>query len=122
MKQSKQNVDEFMERLDHPFKAEIEAIREILLGVSPCVTEQIKWNAPSFRYRDTIATFNLHAQDYVHLVFHNPFIAGIRNDILEGHYPDRRMVYFSDMSEVYAKKPALERVVMELIAHMDRLG
>lgn len=119
MKRPKQTVDEFMEQLDHPFKAEVQAVRAIILGVSPSITEQIKWNAPSFRQKDYIATFNLWAQDCVHLVFHNPRIAGIRIKILEGHYPDRRMVYFYDMQDVHEKRAELEAVVRELVTLMD---
>nr|PZN56071.1 MAG: DUF1801 domain-containing protein [Chloroflexota bacterium] len=88
-------------------------------SVNPAITEQIKWNAPSFSYTDYIATFNLHARQHVHLVFHNPSISRIQSPILEGDYPDRRMAYFSDMDDVRAKQPALEQVVSELIALMD---
>jgi uncharacterized protein YdhG (YjbR/CyaY superfamily) len=50
-------VDAFMAKLDHPFKAEVQAVREIIKGVNPHITEQIKWNAPSFSYKDYLATF-----------------------------------------------------------------
>src|SRR5687768_8832194 len=52
-------VAEFMRTLDHPLKRELEAIRRIILGVSPEVREGIKWNAPSFRTTDFFATVNL---------------------------------------------------------------
>jgi len=38
-------VDEFMAGLDHPFKAEIEAIRAAILGVDSAIAEGIKWLA-----------------------------------------------------------------------------
>ena len=44
-------VDEFMTQLDHPFKAEVQKIREIIKSVNNNITEQIKWNAPSFSYQ-----------------------------------------------------------------------
>jgi uncharacterized protein YdhG (YjbR/CyaY superfamily) len=37
-----------MRDLDHPSKAEVRAVREIILAVDPRITEQVKWNAPSF--------------------------------------------------------------------------
>jgi uncharacterized protein YdhG (YjbR/CyaY superfamily) len=43
-------VDEFMAALDHPFKAGVQAVRETIRGVHPGITEQVKWNAPSFSY------------------------------------------------------------------------
>ena len=119
MKKPKETVDEFMQQLDHPYKAEIQAVREIIKGVDENIVEQVKWNAPSFRYKDYIATFNPRAQQHVHLIFHNPSIASIKSEILEGNYLDRRMVYFSDMNDVQAKKAALEYVVAELMKTMD---
>ena len=108
-----------MEALDHPFKVEVEAVRAIIKAVDPRIIEQIKWKAPSFRHTDYITTFNLHAKQHVHLVFHNPAIASLQNAILEGDYPDRRMVYFANMDDVIAKKAALEQVVSALIKIMD---
>ncbi len=119
MPKQKETVDQYMAKLDHPLKAEVEALRAIIKGVNPGITEQIKWNAPSYRYKDYIATFNLRATQHVHLVFHNPAIASISSPILEGDYPDRRMAYFRDMQDVEAKKAALQAVVKSLVERMD---
>lgn len=35
-------VDLFMERLQHPFKAEIQALRKIILTADPAVSEGVK--------------------------------------------------------------------------------
>jgi uncharacterized protein YdhG (YjbR/CyaY superfamily) len=112
-------VNEFMQTLDHPFKSEVEAIRVIIKGVDRNITEQIKWNAPSFSYKDYLATFNLRATQHVHLVFHNPKITSIKSELLEGDYGDRRMAYFGDMNDVKAKQAELERVIKELVTLMD---
>lgn len=113
-------VDAFLDDLDHPFNAEVQAIRDIIKGVNPSITEQIKWNAPSFSYnRDYLVTFNLRPTQHIHLVFHNPAIASIHHDILKGDYPDRRMVYLTDMNDVHAKRTALEYVVQTLIKAID---
>lgn len=112
-----EDVDAFMDRLDHPFKAEVQELRGIIKGISPDITEQIKWNAPTFSHDGRyIATFNLHSVKNVHLVFHHPRVASIESEILEGDYPDgRRMVYFADMDDVKAKKATLEGVVKTLV-------
>jgi uncharacterized protein YdhG (YjbR/CyaY superfamily) len=120
MMKKKETVDDYMARLEHRLKAEVQTIREIILAVSPDIKEEVKWNAPSFSHKDYIATFNLRTEDHVHLIFHNPAIASIQSDILEGDYPDRRMAYFADMADVQAKKAAIEYVVRELIKTMDR--
>ena len=119
MKKPKETVDAFMAKLDHPFKAEVQAVRDIIKGVNPKITEQIKWAAPSFSYSDYIVTFNLRATQHVHLVFHNPAIASIQSEILEGNYPDRRMTYLTSMDDVQAKQAKLEYVVRMLIEIMD---
>jgi uncharacterized protein YdhG (YjbR/CyaY superfamily) len=119
MAKTKQTVDDYMAQLDHPLKAEVQALRDIIKGVDSRITEQIKWNAPSYSYKDTIATFNLRATQHVHLVFHNPAIATIRSNLLEGDYPDRRMAYFTDMKDVQAKQSALEQVIRDLMNLMD---
>lgn len=121
MAKRKESVEHFMANLDHPLKAEVEALRAIIKGVNPNIREEIKWNAPSFSYidKDYIATFHLRATQHVHLVFHNPAIASIDSPILEGDYVDRRMAYFLNMEDVQAKKAALEAVVQALIERMD---
>ena len=109
-------VNEFMDRLDHPFKAEVEIMRQIIKNVDKEITEQIKWKAPSFSYRgEYLVTFNLWERKRIHLVFHNPMISKVRNEILEGDYDHRRMAYFSDRKEIEAKKTSLEKVLKDLI-------
>ena len=111
-----EQVDEFMQGLDHPFKAEVEAVREIIKNVNQGVTEQIKWNAPSFSYKgESLVTFNLWEKKRIHLVFHNPMISKVKSKWLEGDYEDRRMAYFSDKEDIRAKKTILEKVLKDLI-------
>lgn len=112
-------VNEYMDKLDHPFKAEVQAIREIITGVHPGITEQIKWVAPSFSYKDYLATFNLRATEHVHLIFHNGAILNQNSGFLEGSYPDRRMMYFTSMDDVNSKRDVLEALILEWIMIMD---
>jgi hypothetical protein len=118
-KKKAKSVDEFMSELDHPFKDEVQAVREIIKGVNKNITEEVKWAAPSFSYKGYLATFNLWERKRVHLVFHNGAILDPKLRILEGVYPDRRMVYFADMKEVKAKKAALVRAVKQWVRLMD---
>jgi uncharacterized protein YdhG (YjbR/CyaY superfamily) len=109
-------VNEFLENLSHPLKAEVEAVRSIIKGVNKDINEEIKWKAPSFNYKgEYLVTFNLRDEKRVHLVFHNPQISKVKSKILEGDYIDRRMAYFSDMKNVKAKESALEKVLKDLI-------
>lgn len=114
------SVDEFMAALEHPFKAEVQAVREIVLGVDPEITEQVKWNAPSFSYRGYLATFSLHRRESAMLIFHDGAILDDQGGLLEGSYPDRRMVYFHSLDDVAAKRPRLEAAIREWIDMKDR--
>lgn len=109
-------VDEFMKNLDHPFKAEVQVVRDIIKGVNKNIVEEIKWKAPSFSYKgEYLVTFNLWEQKRVHLVFHNAMIPKVKSKLLEGDYKDRRMFYFSDMKDIKAKKSSLEKALKDLI-------
>ena len=115
-----EEVDAFMDELDHPFKAEVQAVRGIIKNVNADITEQIKWKAPSFSYKGYMATFNLWVKQHVHLIFHNGAILSNEGGLLEGDYVDRRMVYFADMNDVFAKKAALENAIREWIRLQDQ--
>jgi hypothetical protein len=112
-------VDEFMAALDHPHKAEVQAVREIILGAHPGITEQVKWNAPSFSYKGYFATFSLHRREYALLILHDGAILDDQDGLLEGSYPDRRMVSFLSLDDVAAKRPRLEAAILEWIAIKD---
>jgi uncharacterized protein YdhG (YjbR/CyaY superfamily) len=109
-------VDEFLENLSHPLKAEVEAVRAIIKSVDKNIAEEIKWKAPSFNYKgEYLVTFNLRDEKRIHLVFHNPMISNVKSKLLEGDYADRRMTYFADMQDVMAKKSMLEKALKDLI-------
>lgn len=109
-----------MDKLDHPFKKEVQALRKIILNVNEGITEDIKWAAPSFSYKGYMVTFNLWAKQHVHLVFHNGAILSDKSELLEGDYPDRRMLYLANMKDVKAKKAALEKLIRQWIKLMDK--
>ena len=113
---STKQVDEFMDKLDHPFKTEVQLIREIIKNMHTDITEQIKWNAPTFSYKgEYLVTFNLWEKKRIHLVFHNPMISKVKSKLLEGDYDDRRMAYFADQSDIQAKRKVLEKALKDLL-------
>ncbi|MTH52255.1 DUF1801 domain-containing protein [Bacillus mangrovi] len=120
-----EQVTEFMNSLEHLHKAEIEEIRLILTADSK-MTEQIKWNAPSFCYEgEDRITFNLHEKGAVRLIFHcgakgkdrktkAPLIED-PSGILEWKTADRAMVKFTDLNDVKAKEENLSVVIAKWI-------
>ncbi|HEY1534926.1 MAG TPA: DUF1801 domain-containing protein [Polyangiaceae bacterium] len=114
-------VDAYMRDLDHPFKAEIAALRAIILGVSPKISERIKWNAPSFFYKEDLGAFHPRATEYAHLVLLFPGGAGVpaKSSLLEGTAKDRREAKFHSLEDIETKKPALEKLVKDWVALRD---
>ncbi len=119
LKSDDDKVIEYMDKLVHPLKAEIEEVRCIIKSANTKIAERIKWNAPSYYYKEDLVTFNPLATKHVHLVFHNAGIADIKSGLLEGDYKDRRMTYFNSMADVQSKKKGLRIIINELIKLMD---
>jgi hypothetical protein len=64
------SVQAFLDALEHPLKREIFELRELILGVDPAISEEVKWNAPSFRTGEHFATMHLRASDSLQLILH----------------------------------------------------
>jgi hypothetical protein len=114
-------VDAWMTALDHPLKAEMQAVREAILAAHPGITERIKWAAPSFGYKTDMATFNHRTEKHVHLVVHNGVVMNDTTGYLEGDYVDRRMMYFKDAADIANKKQALQDAVRAWVKYEDEL-
>ena len=93
-----EEVNAFLQQLEHPLKAEIEAVRAIIKA-NRKICERVKWNAPSFFYVDDLATIHVKAKQHVHLIFHHPAIV--------------------NMKEVKARKKELTRIINELVDLME---
>lgn len=107
-----ETVDAYMRALEHPRKAEIQAVREIIVNANSKIAERVKWNAPSFFYRADLGAFNPRATGFAQLilVFPNGLVSE-PSGLLEGAWNDRRIARFYDLADVRAKEAALTRVV-----------
>ena len=45
-------VTKFLDELNHPFREEIELLREIILSAETGLDENIKWNGPNYSIQD----------------------------------------------------------------------
>jgi hypothetical protein len=120
-------VDEFLANLKHPRKAEIEAVRAIILGADARIHESIKWNAPSFSVTDHFATFNLRSEEVVQVVFHRgakvraPASGPVISDpsgLLKWVAKDRCIATLTDRKQIRSMKGALESIVKQWIGQM----
>ncbi|WP_067547877.1 DUF1801 domain-containing protein [Nocardia crassostreae] len=114
----KQTVEEFLADSPHPRKAKIEELRAAILLANPQLTEQIKWNAPSFCVNgDDRITFQLQPKDVVALIFHrgakkrdgdaDGFTFDDPTGLIDWRSPDRGLIGFADKQDVQAKLPAV---------------
>lgn len=120
-------VNRYMAALEHPRKAEIEALRALILGVDPRITESVKWNAPSFAIADHFATMRLHPNDMLQIVFHTG--AKVKPDakamkiedpdgLLKWAAKDRALATLDDAADLAAKRAALVSIVQQWIAQL----
>ena len=119
-------IDEFLAALEHPCKQEIMALRQLILKADPRITEEIKWNAPSFRASEHFATFQLRAKTGVQIVLH--LGAKVRETATTGIAiadpaalltwlaKDRASVTFHDLDEINAKRDAFTQLIRQWIA------
>ena len=120
-----ESVDGFLDALDHPFKAEILALRQIILAADARIDEGIKWNAPSFRTSEYFATFHLRAKDGVQMILHlgakvrDTAVTGITIEdptaLLEWLARDRAMVKFRDLQDIAGKRAAFTLLLRQWI-------
>nr|WP_294790483.1 DUF1801 domain-containing protein [uncultured Mucilaginibacter sp.] len=124
-------VSAYIAQLDETVGPIVEKLRQIILDTDPDISEEIKWNAPSFyytgemkpfdpkEYKRHIIVMNLHKR--IMMVF--PSGAKIANDnnLLTGDYTDgRRLLYVTGMDDVLQKEKALRDAVKDWISKVER--
>lgn len=119
-------VEALLAALEHPLKREIVALRRILLGADPAITEEVKWNAPSFRTSEHFATMQLRSKEAVRLILHlgAKKRALPRGAIADPHGllgwlgPDRAIASFRGAAKLAAGEAALVAIVRQWLHHV----
>lgn len=120
-------VDAFMAKLAHPLKAEIEAVRAIILGADPRINESIKWNAPSFHIQEHFATMRLQPGDTLQVVLHTGAkvkdkVSKMKiddpNGMLKWAAVDRALITFASMKDVRSRQAAFAAILKQWIRQM----
>ena len=124
---SASTVQAFIEASDHPLKAEILSLRNLLLTIDPAIAEEIKWNAPSYLTSEHFATMHLRAKDSLQLILHlgakpkGTVAADAIVDpdgLLTWLGPGRASVLFSGSGDVDRKAGALTAIVRQWVNHL----
>lgn len=113
-------VEDFMSKLEHPLKAEMDAVRSIIVNANPKMEEDIKWGGPSFFYKEDLATFNPRIKNYVALIFHKGELLNIKSDFLEEATKGKVYAKFYSMEDVTTNKELIEKMVITWIELMDK--
>lgn len=121
-------VEAYLAALKHPLKPELEALRQLILGVSPAIREGIKWNSPSFRTTDWFATINTHGKNQLRLILHtgakvkaatkDGFAIPDPTGLLTWLAPDRAMVGFVGTDDFSSKSKALNTILKAWVKAM----
>ena len=123
-KQSNKEVTEFLNELNHPFRNEIEELRDCILTSDKNLIENIKWNAPnySFENEDRITMRIQPMTTKVQLIFHrgakkqeqpkDRLIAN-KSKMLLWKENDRAIITFKSKQEIENGKSELEKIINE---------
>jgi hypothetical protein len=112
-------IDEFVNKLKHPLKAEMEAVIKIIREASPKIEEDVKWGGPSFDYKEPMATFNPRVTDYVAVIFHKGELLNDKTGVLEPAPKGKAYAKFRSMEEVEKHKTNLQKVVKDWVKLMN---
>jgi hypothetical protein len=117
-------VDGFIGKLDHPLKEVVVKLRGFILNAFPQLTEQVKWNAPSFCFNgEDRITMNLSKKDQVLLIFHLGAKSRDKKKLetlikdpgktLEWLSSNRAVMRFLSLAELKTLEPALKNNITE---------
>ena len=124
-------VSAYIAQLDETVGPIVEKLRQIIMNTDPDISEEIKWNAPSFyytgemqpfdpkEYKRHIIVMNLHKR--IMMVFPSGAKIDNANGLLTGDYADgRRLLYIAGMDEVLQKEQALRDAVKDWISKVEK--
>lgn len=126
--QKSEAVDAFLVTLTHPLAKEAGQLRRIILDADARVREGVKWNAPSFYFRDWFATFHLRSNQEIALILHRgaktkaPLKTHfVRNDggLVTWITNDRGKIAFRSAAEIQKNSEALQELIRNWLAAMD---
>lgn len=124
-------VQTFMDTLEHPLKDSVQDLRALILSLDPRISEEIKWNAPSFQIEDHFATFKLHPPGSIQLVLHtgakvkaNPKQMDVADPhrLLEWRAKDRCILTLKSAEEAKSMRKAVSAIILSWISQLENIN
>ncbi len=122
------SVDEYRAALDAPTRDALDALRRIVIEAAPDLSEEIKWNAPSFSHegRDRV-TLGIEPRGGYRVVLHRGAktedTVGFRFDdpdrIATWPAPDRGVIRLRDAAEIEDRAASLTPLITRWVAATD---
>lgn len=121
------DVTEFMDELQHPFRNEIEQLRNYILTANSELSENIKWNGPNYCFgnEDRITMRVQPPTKQVQLIFHrgakkqeqpNDKLISNKSKLLVWKENDRAIITFKSLQDIESGKAELTSIVSEWIS------
>ncbi len=119
-------VTTFLDGQKHPFRKEIEQLRNYILEANPELTENIKWNGPNYCWHDAdrITMKIQPPAKQVQLIFHRGAakqaqpkskLIATKSKILVWKENDRAIITFKSLQEIDHAKSELMEIVTDWI-------
>ena len=120
------DVTEFLNGLNHPFRSEIEELRNSILSANSLLKENIKWNGPNYsaNNQDRI-TMRILPPKQIQLIFHrgakkleqpqNRLINNV-SKLLVWKENDRAVATFKNMADIKNSESELSKIVNDWIS------
>ncbi|WP_339878320.1 DUF1801 domain-containing protein [uncultured Algoriphagus sp.] len=121
-----EEVSQFLEEQNHPFKIEIDQLRDCILSANSGLTENIKWNGPNYCFdnEDRITMRIQPPKKQAQLIFHRgakkqvqPSARLIANEskLLVWKENDRAVATFKSLTDIENGKAELTMIINEWI-------
>ncbi|WP_061965025.1 DUF1801 domain-containing protein [Demequina aurantiaca] len=113
---SHESVDAWMAAYDNPMKEVVQRIRHMILAADDRITEDIKWQAPTFMYEGNLASFYPKSMNYATLMFHQGALIPGNFPHLQGQGTEARAMKIVSIAEAEERRDELEEIIRAWIA------
>ena len=114
-------VTNFLDKLQHPLRTEIESLRENILSSNPALSENIKWNAPNYCHNgEDRITMKIQPPKQIQVIFHRGAkvitqpktnLISDQSNLLTWKSNDRAVASFKDINDVKSNSKNLIDIV-----------